>query len=62
MNKRNKTEKIYPECSHQFQGKGWDGIDVHWRSKHELIVPYEETWSLLEVDTSGASRRENDRR
>jgi len=42
--------KICPECGHVFQGNGWDGIDAHWRSKHEHIMPYEEFWQSLCVD------------
>ncbi len=29
--------KVCPECGHVFQGNGWDGIDAHWRAKHEGI-------------------------
>lgn len=39
--------KICPECGHIFKGNGWDGIDAHWRSKHEDVMPYEEAWPLL---------------
>lgn len=39
--------KVCPECGHVFQGNGWDGIDAHWRSKHEDIMPYERAWPLL---------------
>ena len=39
--------KECPECGHVFQGNGWDGIDAHWRSKHENIMPYEEAWPLI---------------
>ena len=41
------SRKVCPECGHVFQGNGWDGIDAHWRSKHEDIMPYEEAWPLL---------------
>ena len=41
------SQKVCPECGHVFQGNGWDGIDAHWRSKHEDIMPYEEAWPLL---------------
>jgi len=41
------TPKVCPECGHQFQGNGWDGIDAHWRSKHEQILPYKEAWPLI---------------
>lgn len=40
-------KKVCPECGHVFQGNGWDGIDAHWRSKHEDVMPYEEAWPLL---------------
>lgn len=40
-------KKVCPECRHVFQGNGWDGIDAHWRSKHEDIMPYEEAWPLI---------------
>ncbi len=41
------AQKVCPECGHVFQGNGWDGIDAHWRSKHEGVMPYEEAWPLL---------------
>src|SRR5580658_8238092 len=36
-----------PECGHEFQGNGWDGIDAHWCSKHIHIMNYEEAWPLI---------------
>ena len=30
------------ECSHEFQGNGWDGLDAHWRAHHEGVMTYEE--------------------
>lgn len=37
-----------PFCDHIFRGNGWDGIDAHWRSRHEQEGgPYEEFWTLL---------------
>src|SRR5262245_53440922 len=39
--------KICPECGHEFQGNGWDGIDAHWRSRHETVIPYNEFWDGL---------------
>lgn len=24
-----------------FRGRGWDGIDAHWRAHHEDVEPYE---------------------
>ena len=41
------SQKVCPECGHVFQGNGWDGVDAHWRSKHEDAMPYEEAWPLL---------------
>lgn len=43
--------KVCPECQHTFQGNGWDGIDAHWRAKHEQIMPYEEAWPLVKAGT-----------
>jgi hypothetical protein len=43
-------KKVCPECGHVFKGNGWDGIDAHWRSKHEDVMPYEEAWPLLRDD------------
>ncbi|WP_208976413.1 hypothetical protein [Polycladidibacter hongkongensis] len=40
-------KKVCPECGHVFQGNGWDGIDAHWRAKHEDVMPYEQAWPLL---------------
>jgi len=37
--------KRCPECPHVFRGKGWDGIDAHWKARH--LVPYEEAWPLI---------------
>jgi len=39
--------KVCPECGHVFQGNGWDGIDAHWRAKHESVMPYSEAWDLI---------------
>jgi hypothetical protein len=39
--------KVCPECSHVFQGDGWDGIDAHWRARHEKKMPYEKAWPQI---------------
>ncbi len=39
--------KICPECDHVFQGKGWDGIDAHWKANHAHIMRYEQAWPLI---------------
>jgi transcriptional regulator with XRE-family HTH domain len=36
-----------PECGHVFQGNGFDGIDAHWRAKHNAIMSYEKAWPLI---------------
>ncbi|MGD0789067.1 MAG: hypothetical protein ABR898_13875 [Terracidiphilus sp.] len=46
---------ICPECGHHFRGKGFDGIDAHWRARHEQIMPYSEAWPLIR---SGAYSRQ----
>jgi hypothetical protein len=49
--------KICPECQHVFQGNGWDGIDAHWRAKHEQTKPYEEAWPLIKSGTYRSTKR-----
>ncbi|MGI9310320.1 MAG: class I adenylate-forming enzyme family protein [bacterium] len=40
--------RVCPVCRHQFQGNGWDGIDAHWRAKHEKdVMQYEDFWNAL---------------
>ena len=39
--------RICPACGYEFRGNGWDGIDAHWRAKHEAIQPYEVFFSSL---------------
>lgn len=34
--------RICRECGHVFQGDGWNGIDAHWRAKHERVVHSED--------------------
>ena len=34
-----------PLCDHVFKGHGWDGIDAHWKAKHETSgTPYRDFW------------------
>lgn len=51
--KKKKAEKsnakVCPECGHTFQGNGWDGIDAHWKSKHDSVMPYEKAWPLIKT-------------
>ncbi len=44
-------ENVCPECGHRFKGKGFDGIDAHWRARHEAIMPYKEAWPLVKAGT-----------
>jgi hypothetical protein len=39
--------RVCPSVGHAFRGNGWDGMDAHWRSKHEHVMPYERFWSSL---------------
>jgi len=36
-----------PVCGHPFRGAGWDGIDAHWRARHEAVMPYAAFWKSL---------------
>ena len=40
-------QKICPECGHRFKGNRYDGIDAHWRAKHEHLMPYAIAWPLI---------------
>ncbi|MFT4116541.1 hypothetical protein [Bradyrhizobium sp.] len=53
--------KVCPECQHVFQGNGWDGIDAHWRAKHDHIMPYEEAWPLIRAETYAGRSASNGR-
>jgi len=39
--------RICPICNHEFKGKGWDGIDAHWRAYHDKTMRYEDFWKSL---------------
>jgi hypothetical protein len=41
------VSNICPVCGHRFKGNGFDGIDAHWRAKHEQVMPYSEAWPLI---------------
>lgn len=51
MNKKLHVQNVCPECSHQFQGNGFDGIDAHWRANHEQLMPYKKAWPLIKSGT-----------
>lgn len=42
-----------PECDHVFAGKGWEGLDAHWKAHHLDLMSYETLWSSLCRDHRG---------
>lgn len=46
-NMPNERPRICPICRHIFKGNGWDGIDAHWKAKHEDLMTYEKFWKSL---------------
>jgi len=36
-----------PECAQVFQGRGWAGIESHWRAQHTDVMPYEDFLASL---------------
>ena len=52
----NPNEKKHcPVCGHPFQGRGWTGIDAHWRANHEKIMSYEKAWPLIRAGKNPAN-------
>jgi hypothetical protein len=43
------TAKVCPECSHVFRGGTWGGIDAHWKTFHNHIMPYKEAWPIIKA-------------
>jgi hypothetical protein len=39
--------KNCPQCNREFRGKGWEGIDAHWRANHNQIMRYEDARLLI---------------
>ena len=39
--------KTCPECDKEFNGRGFTGIDAHWKAEHEHVMPYSEAWPLI---------------
>jgi predicted RNase H-like nuclease len=50
---KEQANRSCPECGHQFKGNGFDGIDAHWRAKHEYIIPYKTAWPLIKSGSYG---------
>jgi predicted DNA-binding protein len=54
------SQKVCPECGHRFRGRGWDGIDAHWRKKnHEHVLPYAMAWPLIQAGKYDSTERED---
>ena len=47
----NLPKNTCPECGYQFKGSGFDGIDAHWRARHNDQMTYEEAWPLIKSGT-----------
>lgn len=47
INDATATNKVCPECGHEFMGKGWGGIDAHWRRFHEDVMTYSQAWPII---------------
>jgi hypothetical protein len=43
-----------PECGRIFKGKSWEGIDAHWKAKHEDVMSYQDFLQGLCPDHRGA--------
>lgn len=46
-----------PECGHLFTGKGWGGIDAHWKSLHLDIMSYEAAWPIIRNGLQPSAQR-----
>jgi len=44
-------QNMCPECGYRFKGNGFDGIDAHWRSRHENVMPYTKAWPAIKLGT-----------
>jgi hypothetical protein len=47
-----------PECGHRFKGRGFGGIDAHWRARHNDLMPYEAARRMIK---SGSYNRDAER-
>ena len=36
-----------PECAQVFRGRGWEGIEAHWRAQHADLASYEDFLASL---------------
>lgn len=42
-----RVEYVSPECDYNFKGNGFDGIDAHWKARHEQLIPYKNAWPVI---------------
>jgi hypothetical protein len=56
VSEKSEAPKLCPECGHLFRGNGYDGIDAHWRAKHENVMPYSQAWPLIQSGTYPSRR------
>ncbi|MGO9580304.1 MAG: hypothetical protein ACLP2P_12945 [Desulfobaccales bacterium] len=47
MGLKEKIENVCPECGRHLKGKGFEGIDAHWKAKHKDKMAYEIAWPLI---------------
>jgi len=40
-------KKSCPLCGHSLMGRGWWGVDFHWKIRHELELPFDTFWTGL---------------
>ena len=45
--------RVCPECGRVFSGTTWAGIDGHWKSRHNGVMPYEQFWESLCLEHRG---------
>lgn len=36
-----------PECAQVFQGRGWSGVEAHWKANHTDVTSYADFWRSL---------------
>jgi predicted amidophosphoribosyltransferase len=36
-----------PECAQVFRGRGWAGVEAHWKAKHADVMSYDDFWRSL---------------
>jgi hypothetical protein len=49
--------RLCPECGHEFKGKGFGGLDAHWRARHTNVMPYEDARRLIRAGVYEQKKR-----